>query len=157
MDPYVLLDVAGLACVCLGVVFTFIASIGMVRYRDILSRQHVATKPQIFSLIMYFLGIALLVREPSVTWTMLLVIAFQIITAPISAHMLSRAAYRTGRVDPSSLADDALGEDLVTAGDPVKVKSPEEPEDPVMTKDPLGPGERKGPIGAESIEDDPEP
>ncbi|MBB6335657.1 monovalent cation/H(+) antiporter subunit G [Schaalia hyovaginalis] len=126
MDPYVLLDVAGLACVCLGVVFTFIASIGMVRYRDILSRQHVATKPQIFSLIMYFLGIALLVREPSVTWTMLLVIAFQIITAPISAHMLSRAAYRTGRVDPSSLADDALGEDLVKAEEQVEAEGVED-------------------------------
>ncbi|MDY2668359.1 monovalent cation/H(+) antiporter subunit G [Schaalia hyovaginalis] len=126
MDPYVLLDVAGLACVCLGVVFTFIASIGMVRYRDILSRQHVATKPQIFSLIMYFLGIALLVREPSVTWTMLLVIAFQIITAPISAHMLSRAAYRTGRVDPSSLADDALGEDLVKAEAQVEAEGVED-------------------------------
>lgn len=136
MDPYVLLDVAGLACVCLGVVFTFIASIGMVRYRDILSRQHVATKPQIFSLIMYFLGIALLVREPSVTWTMLLVIAFQIITAPISAHMLSRAAYRSGRVDPSSLADDALGEDLVKAEEQV---------------------EAEGPVGPEGVEDDPKP
>lgn len=148
MDPYVLLDVAGLACVCLGVVFTFVASIGMVRYRDILSRQHVATKPQIFSLIMYFLGIALLVREPSVTWTMLLVIAFQIITAPISAHMLSRAAYRTGRVDPSSLTDDALGEDLVKAKEPVAAEVPVE----MVEMEDLQEG-----VEAESAEGDPKP
>lgn len=105
-------DVFGSFCLILGAVFIFIAAIGMIRYPDLLSRQHVATKPQVFSLILFLLGVILLVRETAVTWTLLLVIAFQLVSSPISAHLLSRAGYHTGRVLPQELLLDELGEDL---------------------------------------------
>jgi multicomponent Na+:H+ antiporter subunit G len=41
-----------------------------------------------------------------------LVVAFQLITAPISAHMVGRAGYRTGKVDSSRLVVDELTADL---------------------------------------------
>lgn len=110
-------DVLGGFCLILGSVFIFIAAIGMLRYPDLLSRQHVATKPQVFSLMMFLLGVILLVRETAVTWTLLLVIAFQLVSSPISAHMLSRAGYRTGRVLPQELLLDELGEDLRSGTD----------------------------------------
>lgn len=47
---------------------------------------------------MTLLGVMLLVRDAAMTWTMLLV-GFQLVTSPISAHMLSRAGYRTDRID----------------------------------------------------------
>lgn len=112
IDWLVVADVVGLICIVTGAVFTLIAAIGMVRYPDLLSRQHVATKPQVFSLIMYFIGIALLVRNTAMSWTLLLVCLFQLLSAPISAHMMSRAAYRTGRLDTDSYVVDELGEDL---------------------------------------------
>ncbi|MDO5025321.1 MAG: monovalent cation/H(+) antiporter subunit G [Trueperella sp.] len=114
MNWTLLADVLGTIAICIGAVFTLIAAIGMLRYQDLLSRQHVATKPQVFSLLCYFLGVALLVRESSMTWTLLLVIAFQLITAPISAHMISRTGYRTGRFNRSELLVDELGEDVVS-------------------------------------------
>ena len=112
MNWTLIADIAGLTAIVLGTAFTFTAAIGAYRYPDLLSRQHVATKPQVFSLIMLMVGVSLLVRSASMTWTMLLVIGFQLITSPISAHMISRAGYRTERVDRTILLVDELGEDL---------------------------------------------
>lgn len=43
----------------------------------------------------------------------MLVVLFQVITAPISAHMAARAGYRTGQVDSSELYVDEYRRDLV--------------------------------------------
>ena len=112
------LDVIAGAFLFAGCLLTLISAVGIVRYPDVISRQHVATKPQVLSLIFNLLGTALLVREATMTWTMLLVVAFMLITAPISAHMLSRAAYRTGRVQTDNLVADELDEDLRLNVDP---------------------------------------
>lgn len=105
-------DVVGIALILAGSVFTLIAAIGAFRYNDLLARQHVATKPQVFSLIMLMVGVSLMVREASMTWTMMLVIGFQLVSSPISAHMMARSGYRTDRIDRSQLVLDELGEDI---------------------------------------------
>ncbi|QOQ39551.1 monovalent cation/H(+) antiporter subunit G [Trueperella pecoris] len=112
-----LADYLGVALIAGGSIFTFIAAIGAYRYPDLLARQHVATKPQVLSLIMLMLGVCLMVQSATMTWTMMLVIGFQLITSPISAHMLSRAGYRTGRIDKSALLIDELGEDMKSGDD----------------------------------------
>lgn len=109
-------DWVGITLIVTGSLFTLIAAIGVFRFRDLLAIQHVATKPQTFSLIMLMVGVSLIVRSATMTWTMMLVIGFQLITAPISAHMMSRAGYRTDRIDKSALIIDELGEDM-TVGD----------------------------------------
>ncbi|WP_235001775.1 monovalent cation/H(+) antiporter subunit G [Arcanobacterium ihumii] len=108
----VIADAVGLGFICIGSIFTLISAIGMLRYPDLLSRQHVATKPQVLSLILFLLGVILMVRQSSITWTLLVVIAFQLISSPISAHMLSRAGYRTGRVVSDDMVVDELREDM---------------------------------------------
>lgn len=117
IDWIAIADWTGIVFIVAGSLFTLIAAIGAFRYEDLLSRQHVATKPQVFSLIMLLTGVMLMVRETAMTWTLLLVIAFQLVTSPISAHMLSRAGYRTGRVDPDTLYADELGEDTRSGDD----------------------------------------
>ena len=107
-----LLEVLGALFLFAGCLLTLIAAIGIVRKGTLLDRQHIATKPQVLSLIFNLVGAALLVRDPSMTWTMVLVIAFQLITAPISAHMLARAGYRTGTARLGNLVVDELREDL---------------------------------------------
>ncbi|MGO1594037.1 MAG: monovalent cation/H(+) antiporter subunit G [Ancrocorticia sp.] len=109
------LDIAGAIFLILGCTLTLIAAIGLARYPDLISLQHIATKPQVLSLILNLTGAAMIVRDSTMTWTMILVIAFQLITSPISAHMLSRAGYRTGRVDSGELVVDDLREDLHVA------------------------------------------
>lgn len=108
-------DVIGGALLLLGALLAFIAALGVLRFPDILARLHAATKPQVLGLMVMALGLALILRRPSVAATLLLVVAFQIITGPISAHMLSRSGYRTGLVEGEHLAVDELTEDLERA------------------------------------------
>ncbi|MDY5128546.1 monovalent cation/H(+) antiporter subunit G [Actinotignum urinale] len=105
-------DVVGAVFLVAGCVLTFVSAVGMFRYPDLMTRLHVATKPQVLSLIFCFIGAAFLVRDTSMTWTMILVIFFQLVTSPISAHMLSRSGYRTGRIESDDLVVDELREDL---------------------------------------------
>ncbi|MFC5281882.1 monovalent cation/H(+) antiporter subunit G [Arcanobacterium canis] len=106
-----IMNIVGVGAITAGAILTLIAALGMWRYDDLLARQHVATKPQVLSLLLYFVGIALVVRSSQITWTMLLVIVFQLVTAPISAHVLARAAYRTGHVRREEYVIDELAED----------------------------------------------
>lgn len=64
-------------------------------------------------LIFLMTGVAALSRVPAVIWTCVLVVLFQLITAPISAHMAARAGYRTGQVDSSELYVDEYRRDLM--------------------------------------------
>ena len=95
-----------------GSFLAMVAGIGIARFPDLLSRMHAATKPQVLGLGMLMTALALEIRTGVVVWTLLLVVLFQVITAPVSAHMVGRASYRTGRVRHDLLVVDELTEDL---------------------------------------------
>ena len=108
----VVADVLGAICLLLGASLAFIAALGLVRFPDLLSRMHAATKPQVLGLALLMAGLGLVLRDSTVTWTLVLVVVFQMITGPISAHMLGRAGYRTGKVHEDRLVIDELTRDL---------------------------------------------
>lgn len=110
LDNIILVIGAGLLLAGSGL--NLIAAIAVLRFNGLLSRQHAATKPQVFGLILATLGMALIVGDVTLAWTAALVVAFQLVTAPISAHMIGRAGYRTGSVTGDDLVVDELGEDL---------------------------------------------
>ncbi|MBL5975137.1 MAG: monovalent cation/H(+) antiporter subunit G [Candidatus Leucobacter sulfamidivorax] len=103
-----LLDTAALLCLLGAVVLSVVAGIGLLRFRDVLSRLHAATKPQIFGLLLVVAAIALDQRSFVTLLALLPVFVFQSLTAPVAAHMVGRAAYRTGQLDPESLVVDEL-------------------------------------------------
>jgi len=109
------LDVVAAVLLLCGSLLAFIAGLGIVRFPDLLSRMHAATKPQVLGLMLLMTGLGIELRDFAAGVTLLLVVAFQLVTGPISAHMLSRAAYRTGKVDSSTLLVDELTEDLERA------------------------------------------
>lgn len=109
----------GAALLVAGTGLTLIASLALIRFKDLLARQHAATKPQVLGLILMVTAAALIVQDARLGWTVALVVAFQLVTSPISAHMLSRAGYRTGRVVSSELVVDELRDDLVDPDDQV--------------------------------------
>lgn len=108
------LDVAASVLFIAGSFLVMVAGIGVLRFADLLSRMHAATKPQVLGLGMLMTGFALEVRTASVIWTLVLVVLFQLITAPVSAHMVGRASYRTGRVRRDLMVVDELTDDLET-------------------------------------------
>lgn len=108
-------DLAGALLLLSGSVLAVIAGLGALRLPDLLSRMHAATKPQVFGLMLLMSGLALTLRSLAMTFALVLVVAFQLVTAPISAHMLGRAGYRTGKVDHSLMVADELTDDLERA------------------------------------------
>ena len=99
-------------CFLLGCALTLIAAIGVLRFPDLLTRMHAATKPQVLGLMFMMLGLAVSLGSNQLTWKLLLVVAFQFMTAPVAAHMVGRSGYRTGKVREDLLVVDELTEDL---------------------------------------------
>ena len=55
-------------------------------------------------------------RTLQVLWVLVLVAAFQMLTSPVAAHMVSRAGFRTGKVRHDLLVVDELSRVLATRG-----------------------------------------
>lgn len=96
----------------LGCALSLIAAIGVLRFPDLLSRMHAATKPQVLGLVLTMLALAISLGSNQLTWKLLLVVAFQFMTAPVAAHIVGRSGYRTGKVREDLLVVDELTEDL---------------------------------------------
>jgi multicomponent Na+:H+ antiporter subunit G len=88
------------------------AGIGIVRFPDVLTRLHAATKPQVLGLATVLAAIIVQVPTWGVLTTAVLVMTFQLLTQPMTAHMLGRAAYRTDHVRRDLLIEDDLGRDI---------------------------------------------
>jgi multicomponent Na+:H+ antiporter subunit G len=103
-------DVVTSVLVLLAALMCFAAGVGLVRFPDVLSRLHAATKPQILGLIAIAADVA--VSNPSLgTITLAVAIVFfQSLTAPVSAHLVGRAAYRTDHYRRDILVLDELAD-----------------------------------------------
>jgi len=111
-----ILDLAGAFLLVLGAFFCLAAAIAQVRFPDVMARIHAVTKPQVFGLLLAITGIALTLRTWSVVSILLVVGLFQLVTAPVAAHMVARTAYRTGQWASDEALVDELGEDLAESG-----------------------------------------
>ncbi|MGY2081941.1 monovalent cation/H(+) antiporter subunit G [Modestobacter sp. SYSU DS0657] len=97
------------ACLLAGAFLCLTAGVGLLRFPDVLSRMHAGTKPQVMGVLLIMIGGAIRLSGWSATWMLLLVAAFQLITAPVNAHMVSRIAYRRRHADRGLLLVDELG------------------------------------------------
>ena len=123
-------DVVAAACLLAGALLCLTAGLGLVRFPDVLSRMHAGTKPQVLGVLLVMVGAAIRLNGWSASWMLLLVAAFQLITAPVSAHMISRVAYRRRHVRRDLLLVDELrdaGQDRVYRGDEPADAPPDEP------------------------------
>lgn len=102
------LDTLTGVCLVLGAFLSLAAGVGLLRFPDAIARMHATTKPQILGLIFIVAAIALQDRRWTTLFVLLTILLFQMVTAPISAHMVGRAGYRTGVVAPGSLLVDEL-------------------------------------------------
>ena len=106
MDDVV--TVVGAALLLAGVFLAVVAGIGLLRFPDVFSRMHAATKPSTLGLLLVVVGASLLMDDRSDRAKLLLVAAFQFLTAPVAAHMIGRAGYRAGTGALDELVVDEL-------------------------------------------------
>ncbi len=95
------------ALMLLGAGFSLIAAIGVLRLPDLYTRLHAASKAGATGAGLIFLAVAVVSLDGAVVLRALLGIAFLLLSTPISAHLLARAAYRSGeRPTPATTVDD---------------------------------------------------
>lgn len=103
-------DVLAAAGLLLGAGFAVVAAVGLHRFPDVFTRMHAATKPATLGLVLVNLTAAAWIGETDASVKLLLVVVLQLLTAPVGAHMVARAAYRHGRLLSERTAVDELAD-----------------------------------------------
>ncbi|MBX3094278.1 MAG: monovalent cation/H(+) antiporter subunit G [Cryobacterium sp.] len=103
--------------VLVGAFLSLAAGIGLIRFPDAIARMHATTKPQIAGITFIIAGLVLQDRTWQTFWILFAVLFFQLLTAPISAHMVGRAGYRTGVMKRDRIFVDELRDAVEHAQD----------------------------------------
>ena len=80
----------------MGGILSLVAVAGVLRMPDIFTRMHAATKVGTVGVSSITIGLMIHFGSITVISRGILVIAFFLLTAPVAAHMIARAAYRSG-------------------------------------------------------------
>jgi multicomponent Na+:H+ antiporter subunit G len=103
-------DLLAAALMLVGAVLMLLAAVGVLRMPDVFTRMQASTKAASLGSGTALLAVALHFGELGVVVRALLAIAFIFLTAPISAHMIARAAYFMGvAIWERSVIDDLEG------------------------------------------------
>lgn len=105
-------ELVGALLLFMGAVLVVIAAIGLLRFDDLLKRMHAAAKPQTLGTMLVMVGLALVLRGPTTIWALALVVAFVLVTSPVSAILASRAGFRIGHAPTRHLLVDEYSRDM---------------------------------------------
>jgi multicomponent Na+:H+ antiporter subunit G len=89
-------DVFTALMLILGSLFSFVAALGMLRLPDTVIRMHAATKAGTLGAGLILTAEAFFYAELGITLRALAAITFLLLTAPVAAHLIGRAAYYSG-------------------------------------------------------------
>jgi len=80
----------------IGAFFALVASVGLIRLPDVYSRMHAASKAGTVGSGLMMVALAVTAEDSGTTIRAFAGLTFFIMTAPIAAHLLARAAYKVG-------------------------------------------------------------
>lgn len=106
----VIANILIVSTIVVGIIFTIVTVIGILRLPDVYTRAHAASKSATLGVLSILLGVFLhfWLIKGIFSIQLILAIAFLFITSPIGGHLMSRAAYMSG-VKPTELT---VGDDL---------------------------------------------
>jgi multicomponent Na+:H+ antiporter subunit G len=82
--------------IVLGVVFMMIAALGILRLPDFYIRMSAITKAGTMGVGLIVVGIAIYFNDLLIATKSFVIISFMLLTAPVGAHIIARAAYKQG-------------------------------------------------------------
>lgn len=100
----------GAALILAGAGLIALAGIGQVRFADLFTRIHIATKPSTLGILLVATGAMLRIQEISAVTLLVLTIVLQFVTGPVSAHLVGRGAHRHGDWERDAAVVDHLAE-----------------------------------------------
>lgn len=98
----------GCVLLLLGAGFSLLAAVGVVRLPDLLTRMHAASKAGAVGGGLILLAVALVSFDSAVALRAVIGVIFVLLTTPISAHLLARVAYNSGRQPTTTMVVDEL-------------------------------------------------
>lgn len=91
-----ILMISAMVLASLGCLLILLASVGLLRMPDVYMRMQVASKASTLGTAFVLAGAALGLGDPPAAVRAVVAILFLCITTPVAAHLLGRAAVRTG-------------------------------------------------------------
>jgi multicomponent Na+:H+ antiporter subunit G len=79
-----------------GSAFTILAAIGVIRFPDLYTRMHAASKAGVVGGGLILLAIAVMAQDSAVAIRAVIGIIFLVLTTPLSAHLLAKASQKAG-------------------------------------------------------------
>ncbi|MBK8902458.1 MAG: monovalent cation/H(+) antiporter subunit G [Anaerolineaceae bacterium] len=89
-------EIFAILFIIIGMFFILVAGIGILRLPDLFLRMSATTKAATLGVGFMLVGTAFHFRELEITTRALAIIAFVMLTAPVSAHMIARAGHFYG-------------------------------------------------------------
>jgi multicomponent Na+:H+ antiporter subunit G len=120
-------------------IFMMLAAIGIVKFPDLPTRMHATTKSAVLAICLIMVAVAIYFGQTEITARVIAIISFVLITAPVAAHAIGRAAYFAGvPLWPGTVKDELGGyynpepdslnspePDSLKNSEPDAIKSPE--------------------------------
>ena len=98
--------------ILIGTIFSFLSAIGLIRFPDVYTRAHALSKGSTVGVLFTLVGTFIFfLLEGYFSIKLFLGIFFVFLTAPVSAHVIVRAAYRSN----VELAKETVQDDLKEA------------------------------------------
>jgi len=91
-----LLQYLSAAAIVAGSMFSLLAAVGILRLPDLYTRMHAASKAGAVGAGLALIAVALVSFNAPVILRAFLGVIFLLLTTPVSAHLLARAAYKAG-------------------------------------------------------------
>ncbi len=99
-----------------GSIFVLIAGLGTLRFPDIYCRIHPASKAVMLGLALPMIALFLVFPTMTTIVKMFFTVLFIVLTTPVAAHLIARAAYREGiPACDENVVDEYNGQHLPTA------------------------------------------
>lgn len=110
MNGSVSTEIIGVLLIFVGSIISVISAIGMIRFPDVYSRAHAATKTTTLAVLLVLFGAFLYfwLSELFISVRLLLGILFVFLTAPVSGHLILRASYRSNVKMAETTIEDEL-------------------------------------------------
>lgn len=107
-----------------GALACLLGAVGLLRFPDTGCRLHAAAKAQTLGLLLILLGAVAQapLRQAAV---LVLVILFQLLTAPVTSQVIGRTVYRVHGLDHRVLVADELATRLARSGTPPPTEEPD--------------------------------
>ena len=100
----------GAIMILVGALLGALSGIGQVRFGDLFTRMHLATKPATLGLLLVACGAMFRIDGRGAVPLLALTVVLQFVTAPVSAHLVGRAAHRHGDWDRHEAVVDHLAD-----------------------------------------------